>query len=107
MTTTEKAFTSAQMFCSQEISRVEEAMLVGSVGLAGSRGTSVLPSVEWEGSEKLTRRVGLPPLTGKPVMALKCSGEGGDDTGYKESSEPSLLLRLVCKTVASLVPIKA
>lgn len=96
------------MLCSQEISHVEEAMLVGSVGLAGSRGTSVLPSIKWEGSEKLTRRVGLPPLTGNvPVMALKCSGEGGDDTGCKEGSEPSLLLRLVCKTVASLVPIKA
>lgn len=90
MTTTEKAFTSAQMLCSQEISRVEEAMLVGSVGLAGSSGTSVLPSVKWEGSERLTCRVGLPPLTGKPVMALKCSGEGGTTQGVRKA------LSLVC-----------
>lgn len=91
MTTTEKAFTSAQMLCSQEISHVEEAMLVGSVGLAGSRGTSVLPSVKCEGPERLTCRVGLPPLTGNvPVMALKCSGEGGTTQGVRKA------LSLVC-----------
>lgn len=91
MATTEKAFVFAEMSCSQETSHVEEAMLVGSVGLAGSSGISVLSSVKWEGPERLTCEVGLRPLTGNvPVMALKCSGDGGTTRGVRKA------LSLVC-----------
>lgn len=66
-------------------------MLVGSVGLAGSSGTSVLPSVKWEGPKRLTCEVSLLPLTGNvPIMALKCPGEGGTTQGIRTA------LSLVC-----------